>query len=798
MPLRFVRRSSRRLVLPLAVAAAGLVGGLAPRPAAAATSAQIDAAIAKAKSFLYSLQKPDGSWEYAPARDPTANGASEVGGQWGGKTAVIAYALIAAGEDVHSPKLAKAIGWLRKADMVGVYALGTRCQVWLLMPQTDDTRKHMRADADALSVGFNGNSRSKTGYLYGYLANRKELRSVDHSSSQFGVLGMWASEQLRPESVPNSYWSEVDTRWVHDQQPDGGWLYSDGVAPTGVHSGTQASMTAAGVATLFITQDYVGPGQSARCGGNATSPTETAIDKGLAYMATHLTDWTPDVPRFGSPTAELYSCYTLYGVERIGVASGLKYIGTTDWYEYGADWCVAHQGAEGAWVTPTDTDNTALALLFLARGRAPILINKVQYDDADGPNAGKPGHWNERPRDVANLVRWAGRQTERDLNWQVTNLKVPEAELHDAPFLYLAGNQALRLAPDQRQKLKQFCEQGGTILFNADCGANTTVSESPFTASVVALGRELFPAYEFRDLPSTSPVYAEQFTPGHWKRPPTIRALSNGVREMMFILPTDPAKAWQLRQTLGAGKEEAFQSMQDVILYATDKQPLRVKGIPFLVAVDDKVKAEKKVVVGRLKYAGNWDPEPGGWRRLGAVLHNRFKTDLDVRTVELGHDPLKADAVQILHLTGTTPVRLSGPQQAELKDYLDGGGTLVVDVAGGPTGPSAAFAQSVESLIGVLYPKGLSAPLPPNDPIFSRVDPKDGVRYRPYARLMLGKLNVPQVKAVTVKGRPAVYYSREDLSGGLVGEDVDGIVGYDPATATDIMAGILLNHTVPN
>ena len=774
--------------LTFALAAAIAGGWFGAGPAGGATPAQVDQAIAKGVKLLYSRQKPDGSWEYEAKRDEKAARSSEVGGQWGGKTALIAYALIAAGEDVHSPKLAAAIEWLKKADLVGVYALGVRCQVWLLMPETAETRKLIQADADQLSKGFNPAPRQKTSFLYGYLTTKRDTGLIDHSASQFGVLGMWAAEQLRPESVSTAYWTQVDARWVHDQQPDGGWLYGATAGGTGIHSGSQASMTAAGVASLFITQDYVGPGQSAKCGGNVTGPTSAAIDKGLAYMASHLEDWTPTVI-FGEPRAALYSCYTLYGVERIGVASGLKYIGTTDWYQYGADWCVKHQSRDGLWTGANDLDNTSFALLFLARGRAPILINKVQYDDADGPNAGKPGHWDERPRDVANLVRWAGRQTERDLNWQVTNLKVPAADLHDAPFLYLAGNQPLRLAADEKQKLKQFCNQGGMILFNADCSTGGTASaRNPFVASVVALGRELFPDYEFRDLPANSPIYTEQFPPSRWKRPPTIRGLSNGVREMMLLLPDDPAKAWQLHQTLGAGKEEAYQSLQDVILYGTDKQPLRVKGIPFLVDRDEKVKATRTVKVGRAKYAGNWDPEPGGWDRLSAVMHNKAKTDLDVKPIELGKGQLKAADVQVLHLTGTTPVRLSAAQQAELKGYVTGGGTLVVDAAGGST----AFAQSAEALLGGMFPKGLEGPLPPSDAVFKRFDPHLSVRYRPYARLMLGHLTAPELKAIQVNGRPAVYYSRQDLSGGLVGEDVDGIVGYDPPTATAIMAGILM------
>jgi len=36
-----------------------------------------------------------------------------------------------------------------------------------------------------------------------------------------------------------------------------------------------------------------------------------------------------------------------------------------------------------------------------------------------------------------------------------------------------------------------------------------------------------------------------------------------------------------------------------------------------------------------------------------------------------------------------------------------------------------------------------------------------------------------------------VIYSREDLSVGLVGQEIDGVIGYSPATATKLMARIL-------
>ena len=38
-----------------------------------------------------------------------------------------------------------------------------------------------------------------------------------------------------------------------------------------------------------------------------------------------------------------------------------------------------------------------------------------------------------------------------------------------------------------------------------------------------------------------------------------------------------------------------------------------------------------------------------------------------------------------------------------------------------------------------------------------------------------------------IGNRYAVFFSADDLSAGLVGQQVDGIIGYDPDSATDIM-----------
>jgi len=42
-----------------------------------------------------------------------------------------------------------------------------------------------------------------------------------------------------------------------------------------------------------------------------------------------------------------------------------------------------------------------------------------------------------------------------------------------------------------------------------------------------------------------------------------------------------------------------------------------------------------------------------------------------------------------------------------------------------------------------------------------------------------------------LNGKPAIIYSAEDLSAGLVGQPVDGIVGYTPQVAWRLMANII-------
>jgi hypothetical protein len=175
---------------------------------------------------------------------------------------------------------------------------------------------------------------------------------------------------------------------------------------------------------------------------------------------------------------------------------------------------------------------------------------------------------------------------------------------------------------------------------------------------------------------------------------------------------------------------------------------------------------------------------------LAAILHNnsRIKLDVDVQPVELGHGKLTSDFA-LAHLTGTGKVSLNDVQLAELKQYVQKGGTLVVDACGG----DKAFGNPIRNQIDDLLASNPLHRLPMTDPAYTSAFPITTVAYRHFARSRIPDLDELTLEGIRLKDRTAVYFSGEDLSAGLVGQQVDGIIGYTPKTATTIMSNIVMS-----
>src|SRR3954465_3495232 len=117
-----------------------LVVVLAAQAARAAPVEEVEKAIRAGVDHLYQIQSGD-NWD---------NGWNQDNGNTGGRTALVTYALLAAGESPQNPKLKSAVDFLLKQKPPGIYTLGLRCNVWFLLPQTPEVKDIFRADALAL------------------------------------------------------------------------------------------------------------------------------------------------------------------------------------------------------------------------------------------------------------------------------------------------------------------------------------------------------------------------------------------------------------------------------------------------------------------------------------------------------------------------------------------------------------------------------------------------------------------------------------------------------------------------
>ncbi len=168
---------------------------------------------------------------------------------------------------------------------------------------------------------------------------------------------------------------------------------------------------------------------------------------------------------------------------------------------------------------------TCFAILFLYKGRAPILFNKLQ----DTPG-GEKWTWNAHRQDIHNLTAYIEKNKEMAIQWQIVSLKGPVEELHDAPVLFISAETAPKFTDEEKKKLREFTDTGGTILLEASCGnpAVRDVVQGVRRRSLAGMGRQA-PRARPRLLPG--PLSAEDPAardPGRRRRPAHVRLLRHG------------------------------------------------------------------------------------------------------------------------------------------------------------------------------------------------------------------------------------------------------------------------------
>jgi len=664
---------------------AGLTIALATPPARALTDDDVVKAIEKGQKWLERRQGGNGAWPEKKWYHATGNY---------GHTEIALFTLVYTGVHPNRPVIEKALRALLARNLDYTYAISMRCMAYAYVQRKlsgarrDTIRKAMKIDARWLcqAQGSHGG--------WDYVSLGGSGGRYDLSNTQMAILAL-REAALAGCEIPDIVWQRSQGLYFRLQQKDGSWNYGEHNNQRGNKCAGYGSMTAAGLASIFITMDNLNLASGCPCRGGQSQRSkgdfERRVDAALSWLEKNYTaSKNPKDP------AGHYHFYWLYSVERVGIAAGYKYFGKHNWFKEGAEHLVKRQGGDGNW---GQLHETCFAILFLYKGRAPVLYNKLEFD----------GTWNAHRRDIANLTAYIEKNKEQMFHWQIVSLRAPVAELHDAPVLFITAETIPEFSDDHKKKLRAFTDTGGTILLEASCG-NRQIRE--WARDFI---KELWPEWELKPL---GPDHGSYLDPHKLTQRPEIFGMHDGLRTFLFYAMDDISCPWQTKAL--AGRKYLFDWGINLFTYATDRSPLRAKLAARMPQEKDRYPgpaqpgARTSIKVARVKYDGTgWmtNRNYGGWNRVKDFAQKKAKVNLAVN--DGGTLPKDLGDADIAYLTGPGPIAMPADQQQALKAYLAKGGFLWAEAAGG----NAAFIGAFQKLalgLGLKIKR-----VPQTDPILS-------------------------------------------------------------------------------
>jgi hypothetical protein len=607
----------------------------------------IDRAIAAAKRYLWATQQGNGTWQqtHYERRHQLPGGFP---------TAAVNFALTEAGEDVqNNPKMKKAIDALVAMKLTNTRVVAMRAmalgRVVAAMKQKNNPYK--RQLVDDLKYLLLGNRKTR---FRGAWGDAGPAKVGDNMSSQFAMMAMWETTQAGLE-LKLGIFRMAERTWLQRQQDSGGWRLA---GLESVEEPADVRMTAAGLTCLYICWDALSTGS-----GKYRHLEE--LNKGWAFLDKN---FKPDFYK---------NSYSMYCIQQLGMLSGRKFIGGHDWYAIAAEKLAEPRPAGSAYGGTLwgPTVRAAFELIVLARGRIPLTFNKLNY--------GEGTSWNYHPRDIARFSEYMKRTLERPMRWQIVDIKDNVQTLLDAPILLIQGEEELPLSDEQWALLREYTLRGGTLLFvpvNHDRKFTESVKQR--LASLYEPQRkEAGSHYQLTEMPEDNPIYSihQQFGPR--ARTYKLWSVSDGTRDLALLSERDICKAWQRKADVTMRYD--YRLGVNLFFYVTGQNTLSSRLRPVFTKLGE-VKPRHTAKVGWLKHNGNWNTQPYALDYLSDKLtvENRVKLDI-TKGVPITPDAIDAKGYTLLWMTGSDEMTLSPDEIKTLKDYVNQGGTLVVNPVGG-------------------------------------------------------------------------------------------------------------------
>lgn len=748
----------------------------------AVTQQEVEQAIRDGIRFVKSQQRGDGSWEDFSHSMRC------------GTTALATLALLTAGVPPDDPSVSRALDYLNQFDAVGLGKTYTVALQTMVFAQADPERykvQIMRNVRWLETAQIKTNERVPWPGSWTY--DDTKGSQGDNSNTQYALLGLQAASEagipVKPEvwALSRNYWEMAQRRGGFDS---GSWgYYPRDQQPAG------GSMTCAGIGSLIITglrrfegQETLVNDQIRNCGKGGINPD---LQRGIDWLAANFR--VSENPG----KSQQWKYYFLYGLERAGRLSGLRYFGDHDWYFEGAEHLVYDQNRDpltGKWTGTLSAEQdpvitTSFVLLFLAKGRSPVLINKLRH----GPG----NDWNNDHDDCRNLTSLISRDWNHLVTWQVLDPETASVEdMLQAPIAFFNGHQAPEFGPDGVRKLREYIEQGGMIFGEACCGASAEGAE--FDRGFRALMKAIFPEpeYELKLLPEDHPIWRAR----HLLTPEVhpLWGIEHGCRTVVIYSPGDLSCYWNQMEMQPANPAviKAARVGQNIVDYATGRELPADKLAPReITKIEREAPKRGALHIAKLRHAGDWNLAPMAIPNLTSFLRQselKFDVVVNHREITTPRDP-NLVYYPLVYMHGRAAFSFEPADLDALRRHLEpGGGLLFADAACA----SASFDAAFRKMVAQLYPDHPLTPIPADDELFTRQSGFD-LSDVTYSKASGGGTGFPQLEGVKLNGHWVIIYSKLDIGCALERQQGLDCKGYVHESALRIASNIVIYSTLP-
>ena len=689
-------------------------------PTLPATDAQIDAAMKRAAEYLLAINQTPPGFETAQ-RNST---------MYGAQTALAAHALISAGEilgdqgrlSTCGAEVAPLIIWLQAHRSHSLAGAAWRCVALGHLHLTAQEQQQLDLDEKWPLVGY---------------AHDLEAGDLPPAESDLPHLAqaMLAAEALcrTKIEIPSNTYKTLQARVLKTQTPSGQWQDAAGNA-------TPLTSTL-GTLSLLIAKDEL----DSSSGPRLEPKPDPDLAKALAAYSAGIRSLA------ANPMAN--DLETLFYAQRIADYTGEDFLFTPQL----AGKILALQRTDGSFPPASFQINpqapayvsTSFALAILAQIRRPVIFQRLDFATPSSPYA------------VPHLTDWLSRQFEHPYRWRRLSPDAPLKEWR-VPITIIDSVDDAKFTQDHIQRLADYIRAGGTIFSASD----RVFRQDPANQVAPILGS----GFTLRTLPSGHPLFNEWANAAELSR--VTRSLGNGVREVWIHALIDMSADWD--QKFDA-KRITWRFAANLCLYVNHRtSQLNVPaGLSTPPGPTVATAPAKSITVARIPFRGKWDPEPGAWSAFACYAADRGLTITTRRVAIADLDPAQTP---VAHITSAGTGGLADQQAESLLAYVQSGGLLIVDAAGGTRDARDSILPTITAVINI--PNASALPIQDRD-----LRPFSRTKGVPVARRIYD-LRIGQGRLILAPG---------DLTAGLLGLSTSTIDGVTTEKAREIVLNALLD-----